>query len=211
MIACMDLHEIDPRGILFSVLARCVTVGVLLSAAFGAYAQQYRWLDEKGRVQYTDTPPPPHAKGVEKKILRVGPAGDGQEPFALQTARKNSPVKLYSSADCGSICDEARKLLNERGIPFREISVTTVDQLEELKSASGGSIVPVMLVGSSVQKGFEAANYNGALDAAGYPRAGSPRTASQTPPPPSKTPAGAPSVPAGAPGESGGPAKAAPR
>ncbi len=180
------------------MLSRTLIACLLLPAAFAAHAQQYRWVDEKGRVQYTDTPPPPHAKGVEKKILRAGPAPDGQEPFALQTARKNSPVKLYSAPDCGPGCDDARKLLLLRGIPFTETSVTQVAQIEELKKVSGGGVVPVMLVGSSVQKGFEAESYHRALDAAGYPRTSGARPVVPTAPPP-KPPAGTPGGPANPP------------
>ena len=119
-------------------------------------------------------------------MLGTGSAPDGHVAFALQTARKNSPVKLYSSPDCGSACDDARKLLGQRGIPFSETSVSQVSQIEELKRISGGGIVPVMLVGSAVQKGFETESYHRALDAAGYPRSNPVRAA--LPPPPPKPP-----------------------
>ena len=165
------------RALLLSTPAKTLGACALLCAAFLASAQQYRWLDEKGRVQYTDTPPPSYAKGVQKKSLRSESAPDGQEPFALQTARKNSPVKLYSAPDCGSVCDEARTLLSQRGVPFSEVSVTQTAQIEELKRISGSGIVPVMVVGSAVQKGFEAQAYQQALDAAGYPKTGASRPA----------------------------------
>ena len=176
--------------------ARALVACLLLAAACGAQAQQYRWVDEKGRVQYTDTPPPPSAKRVEKKKLGTGSAPDGQEAFALQTARKNSPVKLYSSPDCGAACDDARKLLSQRGIPFSETSVSQVAQIEELKRVSGSGVVPAMLVGAAVQKGFEADSYHRALDAAGYPRS-NPVRAANPPAPPPKPPA--PPAPAAAP------------
>ena len=38
-----------------------------------ATAQQYRWIDDKGRVQYSDTPPPASAKDVQRK--RFGDSG----------------------------------------------------------------------------------------------------------------------------------------
>lgn len=162
----------------------------LVLAAASAQAQQYRWTDEKGRVQYTDTPPPAGAKDVRKKNLTAGPSSAPAEPFALQNARKNAPVKLYSSADCGEWCDKARALLNKRGIPFTEISVSTTEQVEALTKLSGGNTVPTMTVGSSVQKGFLETGYQQALDAAGYPAAGllNPRD-QKAPPPPKPEPA----------------------
>lgn len=166
---------------------------VLLTVAFAAQAQQYRWVDERGRIQYTDTPPPASARSVQKKEFGTGPPDSGTEPFALQTARKNAPVKLYSTPDCGAGCDEARRLLNERGIPFTEITITDAAKLEELKSVSGATSVPVLLVGSSVQKGFEKGLYDRALEIAGYPAAGVLRPRNQkAPDPPKPPPAAAP-------------------
>ena len=171
---------------------RILVCFLLLAPPFLASAQQYRWLDEKGHVQYTDTPPPAGAKGVQKKNLKAGAADAGTEPYALQVARKNAPVKLYSTPDCGSGCDEARKLLNERGIPFSEVLIADSERLEELKTVSGGTTVPVMVVGRAVQRGFEKAGYDRALDVAGYPEAGTLPRRHQAAPPPPKPPAEAP-------------------
>jgi glutaredoxin len=190
------------------LLTRALVAGLLLGAALAAQAQQYRWVDEKGRVQYTDTPPPASAKGVQKKNLNTGPAaGSGPEPYALQLARKSAPVKLYSSPDCGAMCDGARALLNQRGVPFSEVSVADAAQLEEFKKVTGGTAVPVMFVGQSMQKGFEEGSYHRALDAAGYPAAGLLPPRKQAAPPPPKPPAEAPAAaPAPAPAEPGKPA-----
>jgi glutaredoxin len=159
-------------------VARIAVAVALAISASTALAQLYRWTDQQGRVHITDTPPPPSAKDVKKGPggSAPAPAGKGEpaagnEPFALQLARKNNPVTLYTTPGCDA-CGEARKLLNTRGIPFKEISVNDEKQLEELKRVVGSNSVPSMIVGSAVQKGFEEGNYNRALDAAGYPKAG---------------------------------------
>ena len=125
-------------------LERALVACCLATVVFGAQAQQYRWVDEKGRVQYTDTPPPAGAKDVRKKNLSAGASAAPSEPFALQNARKNAPVKLYSSPDCGDWCDRARALLNQRGIPFTEISIRSSEQAEELKKTTGEDTVPAL-------------------------------------------------------------------
>ena len=66
----------------------------------------------------------------------------------------------------------ARKLLNARGVPFKEVSIVDASQIEELQKAVGGNTVPAMIVGSTVQKGFEESAYQRLLDAAGYPKTG---------------------------------------
>lgn len=150
-------------------IALAIALGVASGAAL---AQIYRWTDADGRVHVTDTPPPPGAKDVQRRNL-PGASGAAQanEPYALQLARKNFPITLYTSLGCEP-CVEARKLLNARGVPFREVSVASEQQIEELKKVSGSASVPVMLVGSSLQRGFEEGAYHAMLDGAGYPKAG---------------------------------------
>lgn len=145
----------------------------LAVAAGAASAQLYRWTDQDGKVHITDTLPPPNAKNVQKRAApppSTTPPGP-IEPYSLTLLRKQYPVKLYSTPGCEG-CDEARKLLNARGIPFEEVSVTTDAQIAELKKVAETNSVPVMIVGSTIQRGFEETAYNKLLDSAGYPKAG---------------------------------------
>lgn len=147
----------------------------LLGAASTASAQLYRWTDERGRLHITDTPPPATAKNVQRRAADAAPAaaadGNANLPYAVQLAAKNSPVTLYTAPDCAP-CGQARALLNARGVPFREVSVTDEQQADELRKSVGSLSVPSLRVGSTVQKGFEQAAYDDMLDSAGYPRAG---------------------------------------
>lgn len=149
-------------------------IAILLCAAGTAGAQMYRWTDASGKVHYSSTPPPASAKdvrtqGASGQAKAAAPA-PGQS-VALQQAIKDHPVTLYTTPGCEA-CDEARKLLNARGVPFKEISVTEDEQIEQLKKAVGSSSVPSMVLGGEVQKGYEAGAYHRALDTAGYPKTG---------------------------------------
>lgn len=169
---------------------RTLIVIVLFAAASSATAQLYRWTDESGKTHFTDTPPPPSAKGVQRKRGGApggGAPGDGGGaalPFVVQQAARDYPVTLYTTDGCDG-CGEARKLLNTRGVPYREVNVASEAQLAELKKAVGSNSVPAMLVGPTVLKGFETGQYNQALDDAGYPKAGilPPRNQAEPPPP----------------------------
>lgn len=152
-----------------------------LLAAQMAVAQQYRWVDENGRVHYTDTPPPATAKDVQKKRMQ-GNAVGAQGSYGLAEAIKNSPVTLYSHPDCKEICQMARDVLNKRGVPFAEVSATDAEKIQELRRVSGGERVPVLVVGGQVETAVSAAAYNQALDLAGYPRAGVARARNQSAP-----------------------------
>ena len=150
------------------IVARAIAA-VALSFALGANAQVYRWLDEKGRLHAGDTPPP-SARDVEK--VRVAPTPtEPVEPYALQLARKNNPVTLYSTPNC-PLCERARQLLKARGVPFSEKSVVTDQQVEELESVVGRNALPSLVVGTRIQDGFAESLYHAMLDGAGYPKKG---------------------------------------
>lgn len=153
-----------------------------------AWGQQYRWVDENGRVHYTDTPPPPSAKNAQKKNLKGSELGQ-QESFEMMEATRKAPVTLYTFTECQAPCQMARDVLNKRGVPFREKQVSNQQMLDELQKVSGGTNVPVLVVGGQVEKTASPDAFNQALDIAGYPRAGvaKPRN-QQAPPKPEPTP-----------------------
>ena len=150
-----------------------IAAAILLTACADASGQAYRWVDKDGKVHYTQEPPPPGAKGVQKKTFRQGPVETSNLPYATQVAAKTSPVSLYTAPDCGEPCDRARALLVKRTVPFKEVSVLTQNEVDELKRLSGKSDIPLLVVGAQVQAGFQEGAYNGLLDAAGYPAFGS--------------------------------------
>ena len=165
----------------------------------GASAQLYRWTDAQGRVNITDQPPPASAKARDVKKIDAATAAPGatapataQEPYELQRAKEKFPVTLYTVPNCEG-CNAARSLLNARGVPFKENSLTEAKQMEEFKQVVGGNTVPAIIVGSTVQKGFEESAYQKLLDAAGYPVTGvvPPRTQGE----PTAAAPGAPALP----------------
>lgn len=151
-----------------SMIARLLGVLVLVGVCFAALAQQYRWVDEKGHVHYSDVPPPSSAREVQKKNLR-GNAVAPQQSYALGRATREAPVTLYTHPICKEQCRLARDVLHARAVPFSEVVANDPDKVEQLKQISGGEVVPILVVGKQVVKTVSAAAYNQALDAAGYP------------------------------------------
>jgi glutaredoxin len=152
-------------------------LAALLAAVFAApvAAQAYRWVDKDGKVHYSQTPPPPsQAVKLEKRSAGGSVVESTQLPYATQQAAKNHPVTIYTAAACADACKDARALLTQRGVPFREVAVTDEATRAELKKVSGGDQVPVMTIGSQVTKGYLAEMWHTALDSAGYPRSGPP-------------------------------------
>jgi len=153
---------------------RISLVGLFLACALGTAAAQqlYQWTDNTGRVHITDTPPPPSARNVQKKNVTGSAVETSQEPYALAQAMKEFPVVLYTSPVCKEACAQAREALNKRGVPFKEVQVWDEKTNQELNKVSGAHDVPTLLVGRSVQRGFEQGAFDALLDSARYPKAG---------------------------------------
>jgi glutaredoxin len=144
-------------------------------AALAHGAEMYRWVDDKGVVNYTPYPPPANIKKVEQKKLGDNKTVQTSDmPYSLQLATKNFPVTFYSTPACGEPCKNARALLDKRGVPYTEKNPSqpsSPQEFEEFKKLAGGTPeVPLLQVGKlKMLKGYLAAEWDSALDAAGYP------------------------------------------
>jgi glutaredoxin len=192
-------------------MLRILAAAAALLFATAVAAQAYRWVDKDGKVHYTQTPPPPsQATNIQKRSAGGSVVESGSPlPYATQQAAKSHPVTLYTAEVCTDACRDARALLSQRGVPFREVAVADEKSREELKRVAGGDVVPVLVIGKQVTKGYLADAWHTALDSAGYPRSGPPLAAkaqkpaseaaakSETPAPAAPAAAAAPAQPAG--------------
>ena len=160
-----------------------------------AQAAMYKWVDAQGRVQYTDTPPPADAKKVQEQRIIQNTIQTGGTPFAVQDAARRNPVTLWMN-DCGDLCNRAREFLAKRGVPHSLRNPSRQGEQDAWKKASSGdNSVPLLVIGSSSVKGFDEAQWNAALDAAGYPRT-APAVKVQAIPPAASAPAAPAPAPA---------------
>lgn len=147
----------------------------------------YRWVDKSGKVNYGDAPAADAAK-VEQKKFGAAPTVDVNDlPYATRRAKQNFPVTLYIAENCSDLCKQAHEFLNKRGIPFTENILRTKEDLDAFKQLSGSEGVPTLAVGKTWFKGFQADQWGGGLDTAGYSQ-----TPSHQPQPPTKPSAAQP-------------------
>lgn len=130
------------------------------------YAQQvYKSVDKNGRVTYSETPPLP---GSGDKL-----AGDSTPsaalPYTLQQVASRYPVTLYTTADCGP-CINARLMLTQRGVPFKELTVSSNEDIAAYKKLNSDNNFPLVTIAAQQLKGYEEAEWTKYLDAAGYPK-----------------------------------------
>lgn len=139
----------------------------LLCASAGAQ-QLYKSVAPDGTVSYSDKPPTSANAKIEKKNYGGGSAVTTDDlPFELANAAKASPVTLYTNGNCAP-CDQGRKMLNDRGIPFAEKTVNSNDDINQYTKQMGGSQIPVLMVGRS-KLNYNLDQWNSALTSAGYP------------------------------------------
>ena len=156
-------------------------LSLMLTAAQGQTT--YRWVDQDGRVIYSDQPPPPSARQAEAKQLGAPNAiATGGPDYRTRMAAQVAPVTLYSSADCAAECKLARSLLRQYAIPHSEKSIKTAEDAAAYKKATGSEnlLVPTLVVGGQVQKGYEDGAWRRLLEDAGYAvEAGNPNPGSR--------------------------------
>ncbi|NEX64579.1 DUF4124 domain-containing protein [Noviherbaspirillum galbum] len=137
---------------------------LIVCASNTSHAQQtnvYKWTDEKGKVTYSDVPPPAslaNPVSINTRSMRTQGLGGPELPYDLALAVRTNPVTLLVPARCAT-CDESRRLLSDRGVPYTEKPV--VD--------SNGADQPELQVGKRELRGFDKATWNQALTSAGYP------------------------------------------
>jgi glutaredoxin len=146
--------------------------GLAVAADIGTAraAEMYRWVDEAGRVHYSDTLPPPEARSRERRRLGDKPT-PSTLPYALREAMRQFPVTVYTAEGCGTGCKQALTYLSRRGVPFTEKDARSAENAEVVMSHAGGKVeVPLLIVGRTALRGYEESAWAATLDAAGYPR-----------------------------------------
>ena len=144
-------------------------LGLILYLCAGvAGAQVYRWKDGNGVTHFSDMPPA--AASVDK--MNVRPAQDDEPllklPYEVALAARNHPVTLYTTSQCAA-CDQGRAMLQTRGIPYLEKTVTNASDQAALRETGGALLLPLLLIGNSKYAGFEQASWDSGLTAANYP------------------------------------------
>lgn len=174
----------------FASLGTVRRVWLAAALALGSLPAQalYKVVGPDGRVTYTDRPPsgapavPAAPTGAARPATPTSTPDAGASatlpadartmaawPLALRQAATKFPVTLYTAAGCGP-CEEARRLLQQRGVPYSERLVRTEEDARRLEQLTGARLVPAARVGRQALSGLQEQDWHGWLDTAGYPR-----------------------------------------
>lgn len=160
------MHKLPPPGWIAPLL-------MALACASAQAQGVYRIVGPDGKVTFSDRPPTEAAAQPPRSVTQTTPGAGGSGsaalPYELRQVAGRFPVTLYTGDDCAP-CNSARALLNARGIPFTERTVSTNEDLTALQRLSGGTSLPFGTIGGQQLSGFSDSEWTQYLDAAGYPK-----------------------------------------
>lgn len=192
-----------------AALAVTLFAGALAPVTVSAQ-QVFRIIGPDGKVTFSDQPPPPGSNTRASAANAGGGGGTSAAalPFELRQVMSKFPVTLYTSSGCGA-CDAGRAMLTNRGIPFTERTIGTLEDTQALQRLAGDASLPFLTIGGQQIKGYADVEWTQFLDAAGYPKssalpagyrraAATPLVTVAPPPPAAAAPANAPAPAAAA-------------
>ena len=145
-----------------TIIAVCV-----LLASIPADAQPiYRWVDDNGRVQYTDKPPAGvKAKPVADRINSY--SGPATVTGSASAGGTRPQIRMYSTDWC-VYCRKAREYMARNRIRYTELDVEKSATAKAEYQHLGGRGVPVIFVGAQRMNGYSEEGFAQMLKAAGY-------------------------------------------
>lgn len=134
----------------------CIQVCFLLLVGGGVCsAEVYKWVDEKGRVHFGDSPA--ETQQVEQVNLEVNTyesvSYEDVEFAAPVERRATGKVTMYATSWCG-YCKQARNYFVKNNIPYTEYDIEKNKRAKQAYDKLGATGVPVILVGKKRMNGF---------------------------------------------------------
>ena len=142
----------------------------LFISSLPAWAQMYKWQDEKGVTHFSDSPP--QGKGAMKMKVRETEgtserAADLSQPTnrQLQGRRSNQDIKviMYMTDWCG-YCRKAREYLHSLGVNLVEYDIEKDAARREEMQKLGGRGVPLIDVEGILINGYSQQGIKDAVD-----------------------------------------------
>jgi glutaredoxin-like YruB-family protein len=117
--------------------------------------QIFKWVDENGKVHFTDIPP--NDQETEQVQVRIN-SYSATELLVMDEVSSSDKVVMYSTDWC-TYCDKAKKYFTANDVPFVEYDIEKDSAARREYDRLGGRGVPVILVGNKRMNGFSVATF----------------------------------------------------
>lgn len=138
----------------------CGTCILLLLGSASLAAGVYKWVDEQGKVHFTDTPPA--GQNVEQvEIREVNSFTSTSEVLEVSASfAQGAPqqVVMYSASWC-HVCKRAAEYFRVNDIDYREYDVENDRKGRRDYKRLQGDGVPIILVGKRRMNGFSPSGF----------------------------------------------------
>jgi glutaredoxin len=145
----------------------------LIYFPFTSGAEMYKWVDDKGEMHISDSPPPAAKSPGDIKVYNDSPENSldtapaptrkKEESRPSYETKKRADVVLYTTSWC-PYCRKARDYLRSRGIDFVEYDIEKDKEAairkKQLDNRGG---VPFAIINGRSISGFSASAYERAL------------------------------------------------
>ena len=126
-----------------------VLIPLALLVSMAAQAEIYKWIDENGKVQFSDEKPD-HMQ-VEEVRLEINTFTN--VTYDLSVFDTGGKVVMYATDWCG-YCKKARRYFKKNNIPFTEYDIEKDSRAYRRYKRMGATGIPVILVGKKRMNGF---------------------------------------------------------
>ena len=131
----------------------------LLLFTLPAFAEIYKWTDENGQVNYSDSKPDnQEVIEIEVPVGTYESVSYGTVALDRPTVDVGKKVVIFSAPWCGA-CKKAKKYFRRQGIPFTDYDIDRSNKAKRLYKQLGAKGVPVILVGNRRMNGFTEAGF----------------------------------------------------
>ena len=133
---------------------------LLLVLPMAVSAEIYRWVDDQGRVHFSDSDTEPEAEQVQVRVQTVKTVRVNYLPeWSSDLVPAAASVVMYSTPWCG-VCKRAKGYFEEQGISFTEKDIEARPEWRAEFEQLGGKGVPLILVGERSMSGFSAGRFD---------------------------------------------------
>ncbi len=147
---------------------------VPLRAEVAQNGKLYKWVDDKGKISYQDSPPPKNSKVIDSDVLK----NQQQSAQPVKELRRASdpapildgsvPVMVYTADNCLP-CQSVVLFLTQKQVPFIERDIRSDRRARDRLSRLSKQItVPSLFIGGEIVQGHAKPPITRALKKAGY-------------------------------------------
>ncbi len=130
---------------------------VLVLCTKPAASEIFKWVDEQGKVHFTDAPPAD--VNTEQLELRINTYPAVEIKPLVERLGKKDKVVMYSASWCG-MCKKAKQHFRKNNIAYvaYDVEKSRIGKMDFKRL--GGKSVPIIIVGDKRMNGFTASKFD---------------------------------------------------